>query len=87
MCFLYIRDVCVSLPVELTSCSPLSPSLQTNFNTVLSREKMKKEQIINELRESLSKVTQQQEKDKGMLPTLGVGLQQVHIGPLQLFAI
>lgn len=39
--------------------------LQTNFNTVLTREKMKKEHIINELTEKLRKVTQQQEKDKG----------------------
>ncbi|KAI3374878.1 hypothetical protein L3Q82_021416 [Scortum barcoo] len=37
---------------------------QTNFNTVLTREKLKKEQIINELTEKLRKVTQQQEKDK-----------------------
>uniref|UniRef100_A0A8C7FGS8 RB1-inducible coiled-coil protein 1 n=1 Tax=Oncorhynchus kisutch TaxID=8019 RepID=A0A8C7FGS8_ONCKI len=38
---------------------------QTNFNTVLMREKLKKEQIISELTEELRKVTQQQEKDKG----------------------
>uniref|UniRef100_A0A8C8G673 RB1-inducible coiled-coil protein 1 n=1 Tax=Oncorhynchus tshawytscha TaxID=74940 RepID=A0A8C8G673_ONCTS len=38
---------------------------QTNFNTVLTREKLKKEQIINDLTEKLRKVTQQQEKDKG----------------------
>ncbi|KAK1794845.1 hypothetical protein P4O66_010043 [Electrophorus voltai] len=43
---------------------------QTNFNTVLTREKMKKEQIINELSENLKKVTQQQEKDKGLIETL-----------------
>lgn len=38
---------------------------QTNFNTVLTREKLKKEQLVNELTEKLRKVTQQQEKDKG----------------------
>lgn len=38
--------------------------LQTNFNTVLMREKLKKEQIINELGDKLKKVTLQQEKDK-----------------------
>lgn len=43
----------------------LSCHLQTNFNTVLTREKLKKEQIISELSEKLRKVTQQQEKDKG----------------------
>uniref|UniRef100_A0A6Q2ZI83 RB1-inducible coiled-coil protein 1 n=1 Tax=Esox lucius TaxID=8010 RepID=A0A6Q2ZI83_ESOLU len=43
---------------------------QTNFNTVLTREKLKKEQIINELTEELKKVTQQQEKDKGLIETL-----------------
>ncbi|CAJ1072441.1 RB1-inducible coiled-coil protein 1 [Xyrichtys novacula] len=43
---------------------------QTNFNTVLTREKMKKEQIVNELTEKLQKVTQQQEKDKALIETL-----------------
>uniref|UniRef100_A0A1A7WBQ0 RB1-inducible coiled-coil protein 1 n=1 Tax=Iconisemion striatum TaxID=60296 RepID=A0A1A7WBQ0_9TELE len=43
---------------------------QTNFNTVLSREKMKKEQIVGELTEKLQTVTQQQEKDKGLIETL-----------------
>ncbi|XP_034558575.1 RB1-inducible coiled-coil protein 1 [Notolabrus celidotus] len=43
---------------------------QTNFNTVLTREKLKKEQIISELSEKLQKVTQQQEKDKGLIETL-----------------
>ncbi|XP_029309152.1 LOW QUALITY PROTEIN: RB1-inducible coiled-coil protein 1 [Cottoperca gobio] len=43
---------------------------QTNFNTVLTREKLKKEQIINELTEKLRKVTQQQEKDKVLIETL-----------------
>ncbi|XP_060900873.1 RB1-inducible coiled-coil protein 1 [Labrus mixtus] len=43
---------------------------QTNFNTVLTREKLKKEQIIKELSEKLQKVTQQQEKDKGLIETL-----------------
>lgn len=43
---------------------------QTNFNTVLTREKLKKEQIINELSEKLKNVTQQQEKDKALIETL-----------------
>lgn len=43
---------------------------QTNFNTVLTREKLKKEQIINELTDKLRKVTQQQERDKGLIETL-----------------
>uniref|UniRef100_A0A665X173 RB1-inducible coiled-coil protein 1 n=1 Tax=Echeneis naucrates TaxID=173247 RepID=A0A665X173_ECHNA len=43
---------------------------QTNFNTVLTREKLKKEQIISELTEKLRKVTQQQEKDKALIETL-----------------
>ncbi|KAB5586679.1 hypothetical protein PHYPO_G00004400 [Pangasianodon hypophthalmus] len=43
---------------------------QTNFNTVLTREKLKKEQIINELSEKLKKVTLQQEKDKSLIETL-----------------
>ncbi|XP_067836048.1 RB1-inducible coiled-coil protein 1 isoform X2 [Heptranchias perlo] len=43
---------------------------QTNFNTVLTREKMKKEQIINELSDKLKKLTQQQEKDRVLIETL-----------------
>uniref|UniRef100_UPI00398EE78B RB1-inducible coiled-coil protein 1 isoform X5 n=1 Tax=Pristiophorus japonicus TaxID=55135 RepID=UPI00398EE78B len=43
---------------------------QTNFNTVLTREKMKKEQIINELNDKLKKLTQQQEKDRVLIETL-----------------
>ncbi|KAM3865564.1 RB1-inducible coiled-coil protein 1 [Diretmus argenteus] len=43
---------------------------QTNFNTVLTREKLKKEQIINDLTEKLRKVTQQQDKDKALIETL-----------------
>ncbi|XP_064203106.1 RB1-inducible coiled-coil protein 1 [Anguilla rostrata] len=43
---------------------------QTNFNTVLTREKLKKEQIINELTDKLRKATQQQEDDKGVIGTL-----------------
>ncbi|XP_051969967.1 RB1-inducible coiled-coil protein 1-like isoform X2 [Xyrauchen texanus] len=43
---------------------------QTNFNTVLTREKLKKEQIINDLSEKLNNVMQQQEKDKGLIETL-----------------
>lgn len=43
---------------------------QTNFNTVLTREKLKKEQIIKDLTEKLRVVTQQQEKDKALIETL-----------------
>ncbi|XP_078072287.1 RB1-inducible coiled-coil protein 1 isoform X2 [Mustelus asterias] len=43
---------------------------QTNFNTVLTREKMKKEQIINELNDKLKKLTQQQEKDRVLIESL-----------------
>ncbi|XP_067887936.1 RB1-inducible coiled-coil protein 1 isoform X2 [Heterodontus francisci] len=43
---------------------------QTNFNTVLTREKLKKEQIINELNDKLKKLTQQQEKDRVLIETL-----------------
>ncbi|XP_072536340.1 RB1-inducible coiled-coil protein 1 [Salminus brasiliensis] len=43
---------------------------QTNFNTVLTREKLKKEQIIHELSEKLKELTLQQEKDKGLIETL-----------------
>ncbi|XP_069548240.1 RB1-inducible coiled-coil protein 1 isoform X1 [Brachyistius frenatus] len=43
---------------------------QTNFNTVLTREKLKKEHIINELSEQLQQVTQQQDKDKALIETL-----------------
>ncbi|XP_072426624.1 RB1-inducible coiled-coil protein 1 isoform X3 [Chiloscyllium punctatum] len=43
---------------------------QTNFNTVLTREKMKREQIINELNDKLRKLTQQQEKDRVLIETL-----------------
>ena len=55
---------------KLTSFSPLPHAPpQTNFNTVLTREKMKKEQVIKELTESLRKVRQQQETDKGRSTT------------------
>lgn len=43
---------------------------QTNFNTVLTREKLKKEQIIHDLTEQLNQVTQQQEKDKALIEKL-----------------
>ncbi|KAM9789197.1 RB1-inducible coiled-coil protein 1 [Neosynchiropus ocellatus] len=43
---------------------------QTNFNTVLTRERLKKEQVISELKEKLQKVTQQQEKDKALIEKL-----------------
>ncbi|XP_056377889.1 RB1-inducible coiled-coil protein 1 isoform X2 [Hyla sarda] len=43
---------------------------QTNFNTVLTRERLKKENIIDELKEKLKSVTQQQERDKDLIETL-----------------
>ncbi|KAM8839793.1 RB1-inducible coiled-coil protein 1 isoform 1-T2 [Synchiropus picturatus] len=43
---------------------------QTNFNTVLTRERLKKEQVIGELKEKLQRVTQQQEKDKALIEKL-----------------
>ncbi|XP_077126605.1 RB1-inducible coiled-coil protein 1 isoform X1 [Ranitomeya variabilis] len=43
---------------------------QTNFNTVLTRERLKKENIINELSEKLKSITQQQERDKDLIETL-----------------
>uniref|UniRef100_A0A672LNY7 RB1-inducible coiled-coil protein 1 n=1 Tax=Sinocyclocheilus grahami TaxID=75366 RepID=A0A672LNY7_SINGR len=43
---------------------------QTNFNTVLTREKLKKERIISDLTEKLKNLAQQQEKDKDLIETL-----------------
>ncbi|CAH2285198.1 RB1-inducible coiled-coil 1 isoform X1 [Pelobates cultripes] len=43
---------------------------QTHFNTVLTRERVKKEAIIAELCEKLKAVTQQQERDKDLIETL-----------------
>ncbi|XP_034776996.2 RB1-inducible coiled-coil protein 1-like isoform X1 [Acipenser ruthenus] len=43
---------------------------QMNFNTVVTREKLKKEQIINELNDKLKKAAQQQERDKDLIETL-----------------
>ncbi|KAM4026571.1 RB1-inducible coiled-coil protein 1 isoform 2-T2 [Anomaloglossus baeobatrachus] len=43
---------------------------QTNFNTVLTRERLKKENIINDLSEKLKSITQQQERDKDLIETL-----------------
>ncbi|XP_053913356.1 RB1-inducible coiled-coil protein 1 isoform X3 [Cuculus canorus] len=48
----------------------LTAEQQTNFNTVLAREKMKKENIINDLSDRLKMLTQQQEKDKDLIETL-----------------
>ncbi|NXU48956.1 RBCC1 protein, partial [Turnix velox] len=48
----------------------LTAEQQTNFNTVLAREKMKKENIINDLSDKLKILTQQQEKDKDLIETL-----------------
>ncbi|MGH0131279.1 UNVERIFIED_CONTAM: hypothetical protein FKN15_046234 [Acipenser sinensis] len=41
-----------------------------NFNTVVTREKLKKEQIINELNDKLKKAAQQQERDKDLIETV-----------------
>lgn len=43
---------------------------QTNFNTVLTREKLKKESIISELSEKLKSVTLQQDRDKALIESL-----------------
>ncbi|KAM4684761.1 RB1-inducible coiled-coil protein 1 isoform 1-T2 [Amazona ochrocephala] len=48
----------------------LTAEQQTNFNTVLAREKMKKESIINDLSDKLKVLAQQQEKDKDLIETL-----------------
>ncbi|XP_050748845.1 RB1-inducible coiled-coil protein 1 isoform X1 [Gymnogyps californianus] len=48
----------------------LTAEQQTNFNTVLAREKMKKESIINDLSDKLKMLVQQQEKDKDLIETL-----------------
>ncbi|XP_030159975.1 RB1-inducible coiled-coil protein 1 isoform X2 [Lynx canadensis] len=43
---------------------------QTNFNTVLTREKMRKENIINDLNDKLKSTMQQQERDKDLIESL-----------------
>ncbi|XP_075405777.1 RB1-inducible coiled-coil protein 1 isoform X2 [Tenrec ecaudatus] len=43
---------------------------QTNFNTVLTREKMRKENIINDLSDKLKSTIQQQERDKDLIESL-----------------
>ncbi|XP_012864798.1 PREDICTED: RB1-inducible coiled-coil protein 1 isoform X1 [Dipodomys ordii] len=43
---------------------------QTNFNTVLTREKMRKENIINDLSDKLKSTMQQQERDKDLIESL-----------------
>ncbi|XP_017655565.1 RB1-inducible coiled-coil protein 1 isoform X2 [Nannospalax galili] len=43
---------------------------QTNFNTVLTREKMRKENIINDLSEKLKSTMQQQERDRDLIESL-----------------
>ncbi|XP_007950394.1 RB1-inducible coiled-coil protein 1 [Orycteropus afer afer] len=43
---------------------------QTNFNTVLTREKMRKESIINDLSDKLKSTMQQQERDKDLIESL-----------------
>lgn len=43
---------------------------QTNFNTVLTREKMRKETIINDLSDKLKSTMQQQERDKDLIESL-----------------
>ncbi|XP_035132716.2 RB1-inducible coiled-coil protein 1 isoform X2 [Callithrix jacchus] len=43
---------------------------QTNFNTVLTREKMRKENIINDLSDRLKSTMQQQERDKDLIESL-----------------
>ncbi|XP_061454672.1 RB1-inducible coiled-coil protein 1 isoform X2 [Rhineura floridana] len=48
----------------------LTAEQQTTFNTVLTREKMKKENIINDLSDKLKTIIQQQERDKDLIETL-----------------
>ncbi|XP_044280422.1 RB1-inducible coiled-coil protein 1 isoform X3 [Varanus komodoensis] len=48
----------------------LTAEQQTTFNTVLTREKMKKENIINDLSDKLKMIQQQQERDKDLIETL-----------------
>ncbi|KAF7479215.1 RB1-inducible coiled-coil protein 1 [Marmota monax] len=43
---------------------------QTNFNTVLTREKLRKENIINDLSDKLKTTMQQQERDKDLIESL-----------------
>ncbi|KAG8442063.1 hypothetical protein GDO86_011018, partial [Hymenochirus boettgeri] len=43
---------------------------QTNFNTVLTRERVKKENVISEISGKLKTVSQQQERDKDLIETL-----------------
>ena len=43
---------------------------QTNFNTILTREKMGKENIINDLSDKLKNTMQQQEQDKDLIKSL-----------------
>ena len=46
---------------------------QTNFNTVLTREKMRKENIISDLSDKLKSSVQQREWDKGLIESLSAG--------------
>ncbi|XP_054840830.1 RB1-inducible coiled-coil protein 1 isoform X2 [Eublepharis macularius] len=48
----------------------LTAEQQMTFNTVLTREKMKKENIINDLSDKLKMITQQQKRDKDLIETL-----------------
>ncbi|KAK9403312.1 RB1-inducible coiled-coil protein 1 [Crotalus adamanteus] len=48
----------------------LTAEQQTTFNTVLIREKLKKENIINDLSDKLKLIKQQQEKDKDLIESL-----------------
>ncbi|XP_070796644.1 RB1-inducible coiled-coil protein 1 [Pituophis catenifer annectens] len=48
----------------------LTAEQQTTFNTVLIREKLKKENIINELSDKLKLIKQQQERDKDLIESL-----------------
>lgn len=57
--------LCITFIQYISYFSNTSFCFQTNFNTVLAREKMKKENIINDLSDKLKMLTQQQEKDKG----------------------
>lgn len=56
---------------------------QTNFNTVLTREKMRKENIINDLSDKLKSTMQQQERDKGERAS---GVRHLWLWPMRAMA-
>ncbi|EHB09881.1 RB1-inducible coiled-coil protein 1, partial [Heterocephalus glaber] len=55
---------------QLASSPRTENAAGTNFNTVLTREKMRKENIINDLNDKLKSTMQQQERDKDLIESL-----------------